>query len=592
MPELPRSLAHWGEGLADFGLESALALAPMLRGLTDLIGPFPDPQFAHTGEPDGYTGITRRSRNYDRLLIHEWLLAEEAPDEFLRRSVNGEHLFHQLDRRDHTATRNALVWFDAGPLQLGAPRIAHMALLLVLYHRARAAGVDFYWGILQQPEEIFSGVGPEDVRSMLKLRSERAITSKSMQTWRDSLGRLDDEDDLWLVGPVQLQQLAQSTADRNFSLLTIDEETGAPSLEVRAEPRGAAIRTLRLPLPKESERVALIRNPYHRSARKNISRSNLTAARPDQSGLIFDAKGRRIFARLEDESILCIDCHHRPATLQTLPPVGRTIAVGTWGKHIVRVVREDRTLRVIAYRDGHPVHESTLFKAVAAPGPLQPLYCWPHMSGLFFFDEAGVGHGFSYYLSHVVGRSCKYPEILTAAPTKEGLMYVVRDDSDRVFCRLRPGGVVGKRDYQHEATMSLAKQLEDGDDIIRLYAGAQDVVLAAGPLDDLSLQAILSHGSDRVYATRTLDNNIVPENLVGYSSSGEAVFLDSDRRALKVQATGEDHGVRELAQETEDIESAVVGPRDRVAYQTASGVVRVLAISNGKEIARYAPGDL
>src|SRR5687768_17876785 len=42
--------------------------------------------------------------------------------------------------------------FDAGPNQLGSPRIAQIAALIVLSRRAEAAGVRFAWGILQEPD--------------------------------------------------------------------------------------------------------------------------------------------------------------------------------------------------------------------------------------------------------------------------------------------------------------------------------------------------------------------------------------------------------------------------------------------------------
>jgi len=48
------------------------------------------------------------------------MLADEMPEEFMRRSVMGEHLFWKVAWREPAQTRSTTVLFDAGPEQLGA----------------------------------------------------------------------------------------------------------------------------------------------------------------------------------------------------------------------------------------------------------------------------------------------------------------------------------------------------------------------------------------------------------------------------------------------------------------------------------------
>ena len=56
--------------------------------------------------------------------------------EFSRRAATGEHAFFQIARRAPAHAMSSVAILDAGPLGLGAPRIAHLATLIVLAARA------------------------------------------------------------------------------------------------------------------------------------------------------------------------------------------------------------------------------------------------------------------------------------------------------------------------------------------------------------------------------------------------------------------------------------------------------------------------
>lgn len=92
----------------------------LLSRVHPLLGPIREQDTAGQPEFEGL-GDLRRRGNYEHLLATEWLLADELPDEFLRRAASGEHLFLAPARQAHRANRLTIALFDAGPRQLGAP---------------------------------------------------------------------------------------------------------------------------------------------------------------------------------------------------------------------------------------------------------------------------------------------------------------------------------------------------------------------------------------------------------------------------------------------------------------------------------------
>src|ERR1044072_8962670 len=148
---LPPSLSQWAGYLKIFPHEVSLALGPIIQRVSVLIGSLHPQLNQPEGEPDGFDGLNRRG-TYERLLLSEWMLADELEDEFMRRAVMGEHLFLNRAHSSPVGTRSSLALFDAGPSQLGSPRIAHIAALIVLANRADSARSSFSWGVLQQPE--------------------------------------------------------------------------------------------------------------------------------------------------------------------------------------------------------------------------------------------------------------------------------------------------------------------------------------------------------------------------------------------------------------------------------------------------------
>ena len=72
-----------------------MILGPWLQRLSLAMGPLRAERHLGSGNPDGVGGLSRRG-TYERLLVSEWLFADELPDEFARRAAMQEHLFLEL----------------------------------------------------------------------------------------------------------------------------------------------------------------------------------------------------------------------------------------------------------------------------------------------------------------------------------------------------------------------------------------------------------------------------------------------------------------------------------------------------------------
>ncbi|HEY7216320.1 MAG TPA: hypothetical protein VIC28_16995, partial [Thermoanaerobaculia bacterium] len=101
--------------------------------------------------------------------------------------------------------RSCLALFDAGPGQLGSPRIAQLAVLVALARRAAEARRSFAWGILQQPDApLSSGAWAEDCERLMAARTSREATEDRIAAWRARLEDLAEDRELWIVGPSRL----------------------------------------------------------------------------------------------------------------------------------------------------------------------------------------------------------------------------------------------------------------------------------------------------------------------------------------------------------------------------------------------------
>ncbi|MFB8166343.1 hypothetical protein ACFC60_00165 [Kitasatospora purpeofusca] len=192
---LPAALAPWAGSLSALSPELALALGPLLRHLDQLVGAR-EPVTDGPGEPDGTGGIGRSGRP-EQLLPAEWLLAEEHPDEFLRRFVDRELLYLAPEFRSIVTRGRTVALVDAGPSQAGAGRLVQLAALLVLHRRATARGSELLVGVLGDPPGRWLSGEPADLLpSWLAARRSAEPTAEQVG---EATADLDAADRVWLL---------------------------------------------------------------------------------------------------------------------------------------------------------------------------------------------------------------------------------------------------------------------------------------------------------------------------------------------------------------------------------------------------------
>lgn len=299
MIALPRYLKPWAPELEIFPYELAIVIGNLAAHLAALLGAGPS-HVARDGELDGVGGIARRG-SYQRLLTTEWLIAQDFPDEFVRRAVSMEHSFLELAHRDKGGRARTVVLFDSGPEQLGAPRIVHLALLVLFARRARARDIELEWGVLQDKSTTLHGALSEAmVISLLASRSMERVRDAELERWKSALGSFP-RSELWLIGG---ETLARGISDAYRVRIGDVLDLGTPrKLRVQVEnPQGGA-RELCLPVPEDRIAVRLLRNPFEH-ARSNVPLGKGIPAIDPRSNIRFTSHGRRVHVRGEGQTLL------------------------------------------------------------------------------------------------------------------------------------------------------------------------------------------------------------------------------------------------------------------------------------------------
>ncbi|MGC4069497.1 MAG: hypothetical protein QM784_33555 [Polyangiaceae bacterium] len=259
--QLAREFAPWMAQLQRFPEEVALGLSPMLRQLWAALGGSRSRGLTE-GDPDGISGISQRG-SFERLLASEWLLAAEIPTEFLRRAAMKELLFLDSARRRPAGSRRCILIFDAGPSQLGSPRLAHIALLLVFERRVTEAGGSLQWLVAQEPERLFSTVEPSFVTALLASRSCREPMTEDIEKIQQHLGALNPGDELVWIGGGELHRLAKALGGQQICIFDpLEAENDRLLVRLSARDRAHECRELSLVLPPPAIRTRLIRHPF------------------------------------------------------------------------------------------------------------------------------------------------------------------------------------------------------------------------------------------------------------------------------------------------------------------------------------------
>jgi hypothetical protein len=348
MSALPGPLKPWAPQLAVLQRDLALAIAPLIQRLSLGIGPLSDASARPAGAPDGYDGVARKG-SYERLLVTEWLYADEAPEEFLRRAAQGEHLFSRLAVREPHEARQCLVLFDSGPSQLGAPRIAQLAAFIAFAARSEAANARFTWGVLQHtPDSARTGFDREQAQAFLKSRTTREPTIVELRAWLDALGATAD--DVWLVGGRSTCALAEAS---KLQLIEVHQPNDDARLDVSVRRAARTRQSVQLALPAPAICTALLRDPFPAEKRPATPRT----ARPSR-GLVLSTAGNRAFTKGASGELIAITLPNgSPGTTRLVafqpPTLDRVIAAGWHGGLLAVTARYDlsgRPLRLMLWR--------------------------------------------------------------------------------------------------------------------------------------------------------------------------------------------------------------------------------------------------
>ena len=402
---LPPSLAPWASYLNIFPEEVSLALGPMIQRVSMLIGA-PQPRLNEKeGEPDGFDGLNRRG-TYERLLLSEWMLADELEDEFMRRAVMGEHLFLSRAHSSPVGTRSSLALFDAGPSQIGSPRIAHIAALIVLANRADTAHSSFSWGVIQELETIYRDVNAGNLMALLEGRSDCEVCDTHVELWEEQLATWSGLDDVWLIGGNRLSRI--KTAKRS-SRLYVEDVLEPDKRELRLSCTGASgsLSEVTLELPPHTISTRLLRDPFD-AAVPEIQKT--AASTYTGSGLLFDMTGTKLFTRTAKWGVTAFNVPNSPRAGAGRPRSYHThkwqsvCAVGRVGRAIALISAEDRLVNLEYCRQA-PIklppgayagyNSNVFFTASADDGPLMPCFSLPWDGEMAAIDGAGCLFRFS-----------------------------------------------------------------------------------------------------------------------------------------------------------------------------------------------------
>lgn len=316
---LPAALQPWHAWLQWFSPGPAAHIGTLVQRLHPLLGPFHDQSHGGRREPDGLDGLRQRGA-YERLLVTEWLLAEEVPEEFLRRAAMGEHLFLATCPRRGEPERLIVALFDAGPLQLGGPRLAHLALWVLLAQRAMEAGGTLRWGVLQAPGELHEAHDVQHVLQLLESRSFVPGDVSHWERWRAVLAkRMTQAAECWQVGAALLPRAASLPTHQ----VRVRHGLHGDSLEVAVMGRHAG-RTVQLPMPPVPVAMALLNGSFARTCRYERRLSLLRAP-------VFSRHGDQVAVMLQDEpgvAIFSLPRTHDGAVEQIPAPRRRQWAAG------------------------------------------------------------------------------------------------------------------------------------------------------------------------------------------------------------------------------------------------------------------------
>jgi hypothetical protein len=348
MNALPEALRPWREWLNWFEPELAEQLGVLMQRLHPMLGPFRGSSQGGEPEMEGLDDLRARG-SYEHLLSTEWLLAEEMPDEFLRRAASGEHIFLAPRPRARRADRSIVALFDAGPMQFGAPRLAHLAIWILLARRARQAQGEFRWGSVQAPGELFESSTADHLRALLNHRTFEMPDDGHFARWHAAMEPAHAGGERWLIA--SSHDAAEWQTPSAFThCLRLQKNLPGDMLDVSLRERGTD-RSLRLPLPEAGVVAPLLRGTFMRESRPEHHGSDPRAIALKLPPVIsFD--GTRIAVSLRDQPGALV--YVVPRSVQDQPATARyqqwsrgysALGMSFIGKQIGVLLADEQELR-------------------------------------------------------------------------------------------------------------------------------------------------------------------------------------------------------------------------------------------------------
>jgi hypothetical protein len=334
MTGLPSGLASWGESVAALDVRLATALGPLLRTLDDMIGRV-DVVGGDSGHPDGYDGSTNRG-DLGRLLMEEWLLAHELPDEFVRRAAEKELTYLRPAHQLLAPRGRTIAVVDTGPEQLGVGRLVQLAALVVLHRRSRAGGTDLEVRLVPGTKRVQGELG-EILSEWLRARTVAVPGDGDVQ---GALTNVDAADHVWLLaGPTAR---ASWTGHRRTVSGHVTDwgPDGVSRVAVRV---GDA--TQHLDVPDGPVAVAALRGDglVRRAPETGLGRVATTGR-----GAAFSSAEHRLLWRGEEpgELYACLVGGNQASKVRRYGVGGRVVAAAPLGRRVVAAVTDGQALWV------------------------------------------------------------------------------------------------------------------------------------------------------------------------------------------------------------------------------------------------------
>ena len=599
---LPPSLSQWAGYLKIFPEEVSLALGPIIQRVSMLIGSMHPQLNQREGEPDGFDGLNRRG-TYERLLLSEWMLADELEDEFMRRAVMGEHLFLNRAHSSPVGTRASLALFDAGPSQLGSPRIAHIAALIVLANRADSAGSTFSWGVLQRPETpIYRDVNAGNVMTLLGARGPCEVSDTEVAAWQEQLATWSGLDDVWLIGGKRLSRIQ---TERRSSRLYVEDviEPGKRELRLSCSSASGLSSEVTLELPVNNISTRLLRDPFEVAVPQP---QKLSASTYTGSSLVFDMTGTKLYTRTAKWGITAFNVPNSPRAGAGRPKSYHTrkwqavCAVGRVGRAIALISVDDRVVH-LEYCKQAPIklppgsyipyhHNNAFFKASADDGPLMPCFSLPWEGEMAAVDGSGSLFRFSALIDehgikpfsgtmHLVAT-----DVLAVNIVNNFLVYVGREWPDNEFRIVAIGKDISRR-------RALAEKPH------RAFFGPPPrFAYEEVPHSEFGLLALEHAGSQWVVITDTAQKVLVKPKgakvigvFVEDRRDGEPglLVLEDDLRTVTHNGPNRRSEIFYAHAPVEHLAFCQRAPY--IAYSTADGEVVIYSVRHGADLCRYLP---